>query len=276
MKILILDHEDVTAEMLRGRIADSNHDVRVEASKDVVFSPDFDADFDVIFVDPAPLMEVKPLIAKLRRKMSRYVYVVLLGQDLRIKDALKGGANTVLVKPFAADAHVGILKQAEFLLGLAARIGDASEDFPSAGGVISKSAFNQLFLSALERSDRYGENSFVVFININNYKELRSLDGAYVADFSAAKLSRQLVKIRRQSDIIAQSAKNEFALLLLRPEKEDEPVQAAARFAEDLSQAVQIASGGPSAVDISIRLVAIPSGEVRVEHAFSLNPPQAI
>ena len=67
------------------------------------------------------------------------------------------GCNDLLKKPVSGEKLIVKSENAERMVGLVERIGDDSEDFPSAGGVIAKSAFNQLFLSSIDRADRYGE-----------------------------------------------------------------------------------------------------------------------
>jgi diguanylate cyclase (GGDEF)-like protein len=165
--------------------------------------------------------------------------------------------------PMVLEEKIG---NADRLLTLVKRIGDDSEDFPSAGGVIAKSAFNQLFLSAMDRADRYGERTFILFISLSNYKDIKDHDGPKAADYAVAKLSQYLVLLRRQSDIIGQTAKYEYALLLQRPVYETEPVEAANRFAESLASFKEIASTGATNVEITVTLLSIPTGGKMIEH----------
>src|SRR5690606_15726197 len=114
------------------------------------------------------------------------------------EDALKAGANDLMVKPLDASHLDVMMKNAKRLTSLMGKLGDESEDFPSAGGVIAKSAFNQLFLSGVDRADRYAERSFMLFINIDNRDEIIEQEGAYAAEYATAKLSQYLVRLRRQ------------------------------------------------------------------------------
>ena len=108
--------------------------------------------------------------------------------------------------------------------------------------------------------------SYLVFIGIKNYDELLQMDGPHAAAYSTAKLSQYLVRLRRQSDIIAQTGKSEYCLMLQRPQYETEPVEAANRFAEALSQFQDIASSDNATVDVHVTLLDVPVGNKHVEH----------
>ena len=195
-----------------------------------------------------------------------YFCILQISHDLEPEEIVQAGLNDAIAKPFDWQEVAAKMANAERLTKLVARIGDDSEDFPSAGGVIAKSAFNQLFLSGIDRADRYGERTFVLFISLSNYKEILEMDGPYAADYAVAKLSQYLVLLRRQSDIIGQTAKFEYALLLQRPVYETEPIEAANRFAESLGGFKDIVSSGSTPVEITVTLTAVPTGQKMIEH----------
>ena len=192
----------------------------------------------------------------------------MTSESLSQAEAVKAGANDLLAKPIDPEALSQKLENAQRLITLVRHINDDSEDFPSAGGVIAKSAFNQLFLSAMDRADRYGERTFILQISLSNYKDILDMDGGYAAEFAVAKLCQYLVLLRRQSDIIGQTGKNEYSLLLQRPIYETEPVEAANRFAEQLSGFEDITSSGQALVQVTVSLVDVPAGAKIIEHVF--------
>lgn len=266
MKILVIDRDTLTTQLVKSKLEAQGHILVEEAVKNNALERLEEESFDTIFFDPAPLNNARPIVLGIRRAVSNYPYIVLMSQDLDREDAIRSGANEVMVKPLDAGKLDGIIKNADRMTKLIQRIGDESEDFPSAGGVIAKSAFNQLFLSAIDRADRYGERSFLVFIGIKNYQEIVNSDGPHAAAYAAAKLSQYLVRLRRQSDIIAQTGKSEYCLMLQRPQYETEPMEAANRFAEALSQFDDIASSDTITVDVHVTLLDVPVGTKHVEH----------
>lgn len=266
MNILVIDRDELATQMLESKLTAMGHTVETESSKNDAVDKIAQFKHDIIFMDPAPLTSARPVTLNIRRSASHYPYIFLMSENGRREDAIKDGANDMLGKPIDNSAVEQKMINAERMITLVKRIGDTSEDFPSAGGVIAKSAFNQLFLSAIDRADRYGERTYVLFIGIDNYNEILEMDGPYAADYAAAKLSQVLVKIRRQSDIISQTAKHEYALLLQRPLYETEPMEAANRFAESLSKQEDFSPSGNIDIKISVLLMDLPVGSDVVHH----------
>jgi CheY-like chemotaxis protein len=269
MKILIVDRDEAAIHIAKSKLEAAGHVVVVEPSKNAASDRVQTGSFDLVLIDPSPLENARPTISGIRRAVGNYLYIALMSETLSKAQALEAGANSILSKPLDPAALELALVNARRLLKLVARIGDDSEDFPSAGGVIAKSAFNQLFISAMDRAGRYGEKTSLLFISVSNYQDILELDGTYAAEYAVAKLSQYLVLLRRQSDIIGQTARNEYALLLQRPGYEAEPMEAASRFAEALEKHDEITSGGASPVEVTVSLIEVPSGERLFSHVIA-------
>ena len=267
MKVLIVDRDNTVPQLIQSKLEPLGHEVFRENIKNEAVGKMSSDHFDLVFIDPTPLTTVRPVILNIRRSVTgTYPYIVLMSESISKEDALKAGTNDLLQKPLDPLALDEKLDNAQRMTSLVARIGDDSEDFPSAGGVIAKSAFNQLFLSAMDRADRYGEQTFVLFISLSNYDEILRRDGPYAADYAVAKLSQYLVLLRRQSDIIGQTSKHEYSLLLQRPLYESEPIEAANRFAESLQSYEELATTGHVNIEITVSLISLPIGSKLVEH----------
>jgi len=193
---------------------------------------------------------------------------------LSFHDALTSGFNDFVAKPIDMNKMLDKVDNATGIMSVQKHLADDKEDFPSAGGVISKSAFNQLFLSCMDRADRYGEVAHIIFITIDNYLQIISEASPYDAKIVSAKLAHHLVTLRRQSDIISQTKENEYALLLLRPMSESEPLEAAHRFAESLSKCTDIAFDQKLSINIRVFLMRLPTGETSVEHRMAIYQQQ--
>jgi GGDEF domain-containing protein len=214
-------------------------------------------------------------VLRYRRWGPIYPFVEVMTHDHKRVEPKKPGAKDVLTTPLDAAVLEATMANADRLTALMKRMGDESEDFPSAGGVIAKSAFNQLFLSCIDRADRYAERSFLVFIGIRNYKKVVEQSGAYAAEYATAKLSQYLVRLRRQSDIIAQTGRSEYCLMLQRPQYDSEPIEAANRFAAALEKLEDICANDGDNIEVAVSLISIPVGQLHVEHVVTYNKKAA-
>ena len=270
MKILVIDRDDMSANLIRARLEPVGHKITYLANKAEGLDTITHNDFDAVFIDPSPQLHPKPMIVQIRRMVRYYPYMVLLSSSLSLTDALANGLNDVIPKPFDPIHLDGVVENAARLQGLIRHLADDRIDFKSSGGVIAKSAFNQLFLSCIDRADRYGERAFVLFVSIDNYQDIIDKFGVTEAEIAAAKMAQNVVRLRRASDIIGQTRVNEYALLLIRPSTETEPQDAASRFAESLSKLVDMASQPMMDIEIAVRLVDLPAGHLIAEHKFKL------
>lgn len=269
MRILVSDRDRLASQMITSRLAQGGHEVIEESVKNAAIERVQGQALDLVFFDPAPLTNARPFILGLRRSLSSYAYIVMLTHNIAPEDAMRAGVNHLLAKPLDQEALDGILVHAKRLSELVTWMGDVAQDFPSAGGVIAKSAFNQLFLSAMDRADRYGEPSSLLKIGIDNFQDIALDDGRQAADYVASKLAHHLVRLRRQSDIIGQTGDSEFCLLLQRPQTPQEPIDAANRFAASINELTDIASSGGASTHISVSLINLPTGEKSVEHTIT-------
>ncbi|MEM8834150.1 MAG: diguanylate cyclase [Pseudomonadota bacterium] len=269
MKTLVIDRDTVTGEMINARLAKLGHQATYEAVKNDGIERLAQEAFDVVFVDPAPMNDAKAMALNIKRTSMNAVYMLRLAGDETLPpydDVIAAGCNDVLRKPIDPQALEAKVNNASNLIQFAEKLADTSEDFPSAGGVIAKSAFNQLFLSAIDRSGRYNEKTYILTIAIDNYDEIKSMDGDYNAEYSASKMASHVVNLRRMSDIIGQTGQNEYSILLQRVQKETEAIDAAKRFASSLDDVKDIVPEGGHKIMISINLLHIPSGEMPFTH----------
>lgn len=269
MNILVINSNADENKDIEGALKALGHTIFCVPSQEEAESIMSENAMSIVIYDPAPLTSARQPVMSLKRHIKDYTYFIQLSDQATQQDAIKSGMNDVIVRPVHAEALKGKVENAIQLSALIARLADDSEDFPSAGGIISKSAFYQLFYSGIDRADRYGESSYVIFVSIANYQELLEMDGSYAADYAAAKLSQFLNKMRRQSDIIGQTAKSEYALLLQRPAYEEEPVKAAERYTAQLKEFDDLYEGASAHIKTRVQLVKLPVGENLIDNEVS-------
>ncbi len=260
MKILIIDRDQMFSNLLAAKMKAAGHEVIESAIKHDGIEQIGTTNVDAVYFDPSPLTDPKSILLQIRRMVHTYPYMVLMGHDLGPKAGLQAGCNTALSKPLDPAALSVTLENAERMCSLIKRLGDAGYDFPSAGGVISKSAFNQLFISAMDRVSRYDETSRVLFITLSNYDDIKLDEGKMAAEYAVSKIAMNLSRLRRQSDIIGQTYANQYALLLQSPQNPNEAVDAAKRFSVAMDSLRDVTEKGLSDVLIDLSLIDLPSG----------------
>ncbi|MCB1538722.1 MAG: response regulator [Rhodospirillales bacterium] len=267
MNILIIDRDRDSCEHLRGLLEDEGRNrVAVEPIKNSAIELIRKEDFDVIFYDPVPQNEMRSFIVGVRRSTGAFPPFVLITHNLTRAQALAAGGNAILQKPIDDAKALKAARDAASISKISRLMADESEDFPSKNGIIAKSAFNQLWITSLDRADRHGEESFFIFIEVENLDQIAAKDGAEAAAEVAGNLRKTISRTRRTSDIAGHIRSAQFCLLLSRPSREDEPFLAANRFAESLKENHDLISTTPTRAILKISLLSVPSGETPIEH----------
>jgi len=271
MKLLVIDRDRANCEQMEEYLKDSG----IEASFEPIRAKAVDAfkagGYDAIFIDPAPQGEVRPFVIGIRRSTASFPPIIVMAHDMTREQVMAVGGNAHLAKPLDKGDFLTKAQNAGRLSDVIRMMADDRADFPSKDGIIAKSAFNQLFITCLDRADRYGENSYLIFADVDNLDEIAAKDGAEAAATVADNLRRTISRTRRLSDIAGHIEQARFCLLLLRVAKEDEPFLAANRFAEALKENHDLISTSATPAVLKVWLFGIPSGEIAVEHAVTGN-----
>ena len=270
MDILVSDREALTNQLLLARLEARGHKLTVEPNKNAAFDQLREKQFDCILVDPAPLSEARPVIIGVWKNIRSTIkpYIILLSKTATPEDAVLAGTNDVMIKPFDLAEVQTKIGNAERLMAIHRHLA-AEDNVHSGGGMVGKAAFNQLFLSAIDRAFRYGERSLVTFIHVTNYDELLAAGGT-VAQDAMQKMSEKMTFMRRQSDVIGRLSDSSFGILLQRPQYESEPMDALNRFAETLEKFSLGFENKAHAPRAKLELVELPQGALRGEREAPL------
>lgn len=269
MKVLIIDRDRDNCDQMTAALEKAGAKVVCEPIKNKAAEILRAEKFDAIFLDPTPQAnEMRAFIMNVRRSTNSFPPIIIMGHQLAAQQVMAAGGNDILNKPFSNELLVAKAANAVRISQVTAIMADEREDFPSRDGVIAKSAFNQLFITCLDRADRHGEQSSLIFIDIENLADIAQKDGAEAARKVAANLHRHISRARRTSDIAGHIKTGSFCLLLLRPAREDEPFLAASRFADSLKENHDLISTASTRAILKVSLLVVPTGEVPVEHSI--------
>jgi PleD family two-component response regulator len=273
MDILVIDRDSLTNQLLTTKLAAKGHTVMAEPNKNTAFDMIKEKGFDVIMVDPAPLSEARPVVVGIWKSIRSKVqpYMLLLSKnEASTEDAILSGLNDILNKPLSSQDIITKIENAERLLSISHWL--AREDnVHSAGGMIGKAAFHQLFLSATDRAFRYGEKSLIVFVNIVNHEAVSAAMTAEDYEAFIKKVTQQMTYMRRQSDVVGRLSGHDFGILLQRPQYESEPIDAINRFSEVLDKFLRGLDTLPVMPQLHLRLIEIPQGALQAQRFAPLD-----
>lgn len=267
MEILVIDRESLTNQLISSKLGARGHKVIAEPNKNTAFDMIKEGTFDCVMLDPSPLAEARPVVIGVWKNTRTEIkpYLILLSKTATAEDAIVAGTNDVLNKPLSTQALEEKIGNAERLLEIC-RMLAREDNVHSSGGMIGKAAFNQLFLSAVDRAFRYGERSLIIFVTVTNHDEaLQAAGGEAAYEETVVKLTEKMTFMRRQSDVIGRLGKESFGILLQRPQYESEPIDAINRFSELLDKFYQGFENKDAAPKLHFRLVELPQGAMHAE-----------
>lgn len=261
MNIMVIDRDSLTGQLVKSKLEHLGHTVMVEPAKNAALNAIMESHYEVILFDPAPLSSPVPFILSLRKSLNSGIlpYIALLSREADQEFAISAGTNDSLAKPLDITELERKLQNAERLTGIIERLNN-DENFGGGGRVLSKLAFSQLFMSALDRAGRYGEQTFFIFIELENHAELESMVGEEKATSALENLQSFLSSLRRQSDVLARSDLTEFCLMLQRPRYESEPFDAARRFKKALESYKNSISDPTMQPNLRLFMIDVPAG----------------
>lgn len=270
MKIMLIDRDRETVEAIETICREiGDIELVIEPIKNNAIDTVRTEQYDAVFFDPAPQNdEMRAFLIGVRRGNPHYTPVVLMSHQLTLEEARKTGANDYLQKPFDTEAFRKKIENMKKLGDFHKQLHDESEDFPSKDGVISKSAFNQIFISCLDRADRYGEETYLTFATVKNIDEIRANHGDDAAKEICENLKKYTMRIRRLSDIAGRTAAHQICLMLVRPANADEPKMAISRFADSMAEYAELISTSEVKAVINVSMMALPSGEITYTKDF--------
>lgn len=269
MKIMVIDRDREAVEAIEKICADIDGlELVIEPIKNNAIEMVRQDAYDAIFFDPAPQNELRPFVIGARRGIAHYNPIIVMSHQIDAKKATEMGGNDALNKPVAVADFKKCLEHMRNLKELIQSLSDESIDFPSKEGVISKSAFYQIFISCLDRADRYGEETYLTFATLKNADEIRAQYGDEVADEMCENLKKYVMRIRRLSDIAGRTAREEVCLMLTRPSTAEEPVMAIRRFAEAIAEYIELIKVGDAKPVVNVRMMALPRGEMTFDKDF--------
>ena len=265
MKILIIDRDPLTTQLLQTRLQGEGHEVVAEPVRKRALELLSQESYDVILIDPAPLPSVRQVTLPLRwEQRHHYFYIGQLSHDPDPEEVVAAGLNDIIAKPFDWQEVAEKMANAERLVTFMKYLSTTPE-ISSDTAVFGKRAFYQLVLSALDRAYRYDEKAFLMLIQVSNADALLQAFGSDGAKGLFEKSEQFLSTLHRRSDYLGHIDKSSYGLLIMRPALSSEPLDAVDRIGLALREFQQSLLPA-EAMNFTIQLWGLPSAAILREY----------
>jgi diguanylate cyclase (GGDEF)-like protein len=141
-------------------------------------------------------------------------------------------------------------------------------------GLANRELFHESLHLGVERARRDGTSIAVLYLDLDNFKQLNDTEGHHVGDRLLASLAERLTSSTRDVDVVARQGGDEFLLMLadLAPSEADVVIQRVLkRVLAALSEPIDVGAGVPFVVHGSIGVSRLPQdapdAETLMRHA---------
>ena len=262
MKALIIDTDEQVCSWAREVLEKNGCDVVTEPDKNKIFDHKPLYEFSAILIDLTSQVNAIRYVIDLKARTEVFPYIVFMDPIKNEKHTLKAGANALLRKPLTEHSLIQAVERGERFKNLSLKLAFPYKKFPYYKGIISNDAMNELFMSCLDRTARYIESAAFVLFELKNSEQIYNDYGPEMEAAAYKWMAQNIIRLRRQSDIMAQIDMNQFLLLIQRPTHRGEPIDAAKRFRNNFQERqtsnLPLIDGEPLKLGIKVSVIQLP------------------
>ena len=223
MKVLVASDDRVFARLASKRLEKWGDDVTVVHSGSEAYENIKRELYRVVITSwDNPGLSGPELCQRIRQlKRARYTYVIIykgaaVDPEVDKKNLLVGlqaGTDDYLSRPFNPLEMELRMKNAKRLLNLE----DELREGPGTDamtGVVNESSFRQFFRVVLAETRRVKSHGALMFVHVDNFQDGFATHGYEPMQKLMVEIANILERTRRDSDLVAKTAEDEFCLLL--------------------------------------------------------------
>jgi PleD family two-component response regulator len=270
LKLLLISKNQQNIDRIKNFVSDGALiDIIIEPYINTVYENIENDAYEIVLIDYDcyPIRDIQKFIMSLRDDVLNYKPIIIISpnDDDTLETIETFSVNDKILIPLDKNDFDEKINNAKRLLAFLDRLEKKADETSELVGVLSKTAFHKIFISCLDRYNRYGEKTYLTLLTIDNIRVISSTNGEFVAEQLGQKLKKYVLEITRLSDIVARTAQNEMCILLTRPHHENEPQMAFERFVKSFkTHQNNFYVGGTKAI-LRAHMLAIPSGKVIFE-----------
>ena len=261
MRILVADANPLIARLLRVKLESWGHTVDVEHTGDRAWALAQERTYRMAIMDwGLEGIDTGRLCRQIRDlNRHRYCFIMFFSEHSdheNLMAAFEAGADDYLLKPLNPQLLKRRIKTGKRVLNLEEELRLLSS-YDQVTGLISYRtfvAFFRTFLAVAVRNDLPGS---VIFLSVENYRQILETNGHLAATKIMVELARALPVAMRASDMVAKVDDNSFCVLL--PQTPEENLGIVTTNIERATSAISVnAAGQEVRPDIAISVVTYP------------------
>lgn len=218
MKILVVDADHLFARLMKAKLERWGHTVVVDADGAAAYERIRKEPFRMVILDwDLEGMNGPELCSKIRKlRRSRYTYILFYtarSDKENLLAGLEAGADAYLTKPLNTVELRLRMKNSKRLLNLEDELRElGSRDRVT--GIVNRNSFDQFFRVILAHAIRTGSQGALMYVTVNNFRDIYDDKGYTPAQNMMIDIARQLSEAIRESDLVARVEDDEFCALL--------------------------------------------------------------
>lgn len=218
MKILVVSDDALFSRLTTAKLKKWGHRVATETTAEAALERFAKEPFRaVVTAWDLEGMSGTELCGRIRElNLERYVYVVVYTSRQEKDDmmaSLEAGADDHLIRPFNPRELRLRLESAKRLLNLEDDLrAEASVD--SATGLVNDASFRHFFRVMLAQTRRTASSGALLFVELDNYREVVAEHGARPARKMLIEVANALRRATRESDMAGRTAEDAFCVIL--------------------------------------------------------------
>jgi diguanylate cyclase (GGDEF)-like protein len=218
MRILVADANPLIARLLRVKLESWGHTVDVEHTGDRAWILAQERPYRMAIMDwGLEGIETARLCKQIRDLNSnRYCFIMFFSEQSdheNLMAAFEAGADDYLLKPLNPQLLKLRIKTGKRMLNLEEELRLLSS-YDQLTGLISYRTFVSFFRTFLAVAVRNDLPGSVIFLEVENYRQILEQNGHLAATKIMVELSRALPVVMRASDLVAKVDDNSFCVLL--------------------------------------------------------------
>ncbi len=217
--VLIVDDEISVVNMLREILTYEGYRCHTATSGDAALQLLNTMSFDIMLTDVTmPGIGGFELTEKAKKINPRLLVIVMtgFGDEFSYDSAIESGASDFIRKPFALTELMARIKNVKLQEQL--RLMSVTDELT---GLFNRRGFFSLAEQQLKLARRNKKGIFILYIDVNNLKEINDRLGHHVGDIALIDTANVLRTTFRAPDIIARIGGDEFVVIPVEPDADN-------------------------------------------------------